>query len=174
MPLFSVRRQHRLLVLITTVLIGIGSFSVAGATIGGGNTATSAAIGVTGAAIGGSAAEATASGSNSNTCPWGNIEAFPNFVGQSICDLVGSGSGANPTAPLWTMVGIIANLVIAMIVALGIIMVVVGGYIYMTAGGNASQVTKSKTYISMALLGIALALGSYVLLNTIGPQFVGK
>lgn len=68
-------------------------------------------------------------------------------------------------------VNFIVKLITGIIVLLGLIMVVIGGYVYMTAGGNANQVGKAKTIIGGALLGIILALTSFLILNTISPQF---
>lgn len=66
---------------------------------------------------------------------------------------------------------IVVNIATGLIVAIGLIAVVVAGYVYMTAGGDAGKVGKSKEIIAAALLGITLALASYLILNTISPQF---
>lgn len=73
--------------------------------------------------------------------------------------------------PLIRFMRIIINFVTAAVVAIGIITVVVAGYIYMTARGDAGQVGLAKQFLSAALLGIFLALTSYLVLNTISPQF---
>lgn len=71
-------------------------------------------------------------------------------------------------------IGTIATIVVALIVAAGLIMVVVGGYIYMTAGGSASRTQTAKTVIGFALLGITIALSSYVILRFVNPALVGE
>lgn len=52
------------------------------------------------------------------------------------------------------------------------VMFVVGGFQYLTAGGDASRATKGKERITGALIGLALALSSYVILNTVNPSAV--
>jgi len=100
-------------------------------------------------------------------CSWGNLEVpLPN-VPSSICSFIGGNN------PLGSYARIIANLIIALIVALGLIVVVVGGFRYMTAGGDASKVQQAKGVIIAAMGGIALALASYIILNTISTQFTG-
>lgn len=55
---------------------------------------------------------------------------------------------------------------------LALLMVMVGGFLWLTAGGRSDQVGRAKDYISSALLGLALALVSYMLLYTINPRVV--
>lgn len=73
--------------------------------------------------------------------------------------------------PFLTYARFFANVLIALTVAVGIIMIVAGGFVYMTAGGSGERISKSKTIIGTALLGIALALTAFIILNTISPQF---
>jgi len=61
---------------------------------------------------------------------------------------------------LWT-VGIAALLMIS-----------VGGYMYITSAGNNTQVSKAKGVITDAIVGVLLALTSYLLLYTINPELV--
>jgi hypothetical protein len=68
-------------------------------------------------------------------------------------------------------VGAVVNFVIALIVIIGLISIIIGGYFYMTAGGNADRVGQAKVWMGSALLGIALALAAWLILNTISPQF---
>lgn len=72
---------------------------------------------------------------------------------------------------LASFVNTLFEFAIAAIVLIGVILVVVGGYIYMTAGGDASRVSMAKSIIGGALLGIAIALASVVVLKFISPQF---
>lgn len=50
------------------------------------------------------------------------------------------------------------------------IMIVVAGLIWLTAGGSAERVTTAKSYIEGALVGLVIALTSYVLLYAINPK----
>lgn len=52
------------------------------------------------------------------------------------------------------------------------IMIMVGGFLWLTAGGNNSQIENAKRYISSALLGLSLMLGSYVILYNVNPKLV--
>lgn len=71
-----------------------------------------------------------------------------------------------------SFVGAIATFVTAAIIIIALIAIIVAGYIYMTAGGSAEQVSKAKTIIASALLGIVLALAAYLILRTINPELV--
>lgn len=53
---------------------------------------------------------------------------------------------------------------------LALAMMIFGGYIIMTAGGNGSQVSKGKEYITSAIIGLVILLTSFILLNTINPD----
>ncbi len=68
-------------------------------------------------------------------------------------------------------VAIVIKFVTVSIIIIGVIMIVVGGFTYMTAGGDSGKLGQAKTFIGAALLGIILALASYLILNTISPQF---
>jgi len=53
------------------------------------------------------------------------------------------------------------------------IMIVIAGLIWLTAGGSAERVTTAKSYIESALVGLVIALTSYVLLYAVNPTLVG-
>jgi hypothetical protein len=55
---------------------------------------------------------------------------------------------------------------------IAIIMIMVGGLRWTTAGGNASAVTSAKQMISGAVIGMILALGSYLILYSVNPDLV--
>ena len=55
---------------------------------------------------------------------------------------------------------------------LAVVMIMAGGFIWLTAAGNPSQVGKAKEFISSALLGLFLAMFSYVILNALNPRLV--
>ncbi len=116
------------------------------------------------------------------TCTFGRFEVpLPGFKddpsgeGKCISDVVEKYkvSGEGKLSPLWAFVSQLANIIIAVIVSVGLIAVVVGGYVYMTAGGNAQRISSAKTIVASALLGIMLALASFIILNTINPSLVG-
>jgi hypothetical protein len=51
-------------------------------------------------------------------------------------------------------------------------MIVIGGFMYMTSAGNTSSVASAKGIIKDALLGLAAALGAYLILYVINPDLV--
>jgi len=55
---------------------------------------------------------------------------------------------------------------------LAVIVVMVGGFQWITAGGNQSKIGEAKERIISAIIGLFLALGSYLLLYTINPELV--
>ncbi len=52
------------------------------------------------------------------------------------------------------------------------LMIIVGGYMYMTAAGNNSSMEKAKTVITDAIIGLILAMASYLILYFINPDLV--
>ncbi len=62
---------------------------------------------------------------------------------------------------LLAIVGIVAGIVLTL-----------GGVQYLMAGGNQSAIGEAKKRIGNALIGLVIALGSYVILYTINPQLV--
>jgi hypothetical protein len=53
---------------------------------------------------------------------------------------------------------------------LAAIMIVVAGLIWLTAGGSAERISTSKSFIENALVGLMIALTSYLLLYAINPK----
>ena len=62
---------------------------------------------------------------------------------------------------LLSLVGIVA-----------MVMIIIGGFRYMTSTGNASAMADAKDMIFSALLGLGLALLSWLILYTINPDFI--
>jgi len=84
-----------------------------------------------------------------------------NFVAGSAID-INSGS-------LGQYILAIYNYGIGLVAVLAVVMIMFGGYKWIFAAGNASSIGSAKSTIISALVGLALALGSYLLLNTINP-----
>jgi hypothetical protein len=55
---------------------------------------------------------------------------------------------------------------------LAVIVIMVGGFQWITAGGNQSKIGEAKERVTSAIIGLFLALGSYLLLFTINPDLV--
>ncbi|PIW94453.1 MAG: hypothetical protein COZ86_00955 [Candidatus Moranbacteria bacterium CG_4_8_14_3_um_filter_41_13] len=62
------------------------------------------------------------------------------------------------------------NVALAVVVLSAVLMVSVGGFMYLTSAGNTSAMGTAKGVIFDALIGLALALSAWVLLNTINPD----
>lgn len=58
---------------------------------------------------------------------------------------------------------------VSLVSVLAVVMIMFGGYKWIFAAGNASSIASAKSTIFSALIGLALVLGSYMLLNTINP-----
>jgi hypothetical protein len=105
-------------------------------------------------------------------CRWGIFEAPLQQRGYgtgSICDFVDS-LGVNSAAGI--LLNIIVNILTSLVVMAGAASILIGGYIYMTAGGSADRVRTAKIWIGSALVGIALALLAWIILNSIHSSFV--
>ncbi len=71
-------------------------------------------------------------------------------------------SGFNDT----TVGGIIATAIEAFLALLGIIFIIlilVAGYRWMTAGGNEEKITKAKSQIKHAIIGLAIIIAAYAI-----------
>jgi len=55
---------------------------------------------------------------------------------------------------------------------LAVIVIMIGGFQWITAGGNQSKIGEAKERVTSAIIGLFLALGSYLLLYTINPDLV--
>ncbi|MBU4332019.1 pilin [Patescibacteria group bacterium] len=55
---------------------------------------------------------------------------------------------------------------------LAVVMIMVAGFQWIAAAGNSATIGKAKSRIMNAIIGLVLALGSFVLLNTINPKLV--
>ncbi len=73
---------------------------------------------------------------------------------------------------LVTLVGELFNVFLVIAGVAAFIMIVVGGFRYLTSMGDPSKMGDAKNQIFSALLGLALLLGSYLILNTINPELV--
>lgn len=99
---------------------------------------------------------------------FGKFEApLPKLEGKTIGQFIRD----DCKTPLLRYVSIIINYVTVFIVIISVILIVIGGFIYMTAGGDSTRLGQAKTFIMSALLGIALALTAYLILNTVSSQF---
>ena len=59
---------------------------------------------------------------------------------------------------------------VAAVTVLAFVVLVWGGFIWLTSGGNVSQIDSAKRWIMGSVLGLVIALSSFIILNTINPQ----
>jgi hypothetical protein len=65
----------------------------------------------------------------------------------------------------------IISQVFVIIIPLAVIFIIWGGFVIMTAGGSPERVKKGKEIILIALTGLIIALGSWLILTTISKVF---
>ena len=68
------------------------------------------------------------------------------------------------------LVGGVYKFVVGIAAIAAVIVMMAGGYVWLFAGGNASKVGEAKSLIGSAVLGLFLALGSYMILYLINPE----
>lgn len=72
--------------------------------------------------------------------------------------------------------GVLVNILVEVIIGIlglgAVIMIVIGGMSYMSAGGDIGKTGKAREQIWNAILGLLIALGSFIILNTINPNLL--
>ncbi len=104
------------------------------------------------------------------------LDYHPLTATSSLESILGKGQNGNIIQNLPSFLGSIFNFGIAAAVVLTVIMLIWGGIEYMTVESWTGK-SDATTRIKNALAGLALALGSYVILYTINPclvDFLGK
>ncbi|MFA6322609.1 MAG: pilin [Candidatus Buchananbacteria bacterium] len=69
-------------------------------------------------------------------------------------------------------IGVVFQYIVGLAAFLAAVMIMIGGFLWLTSAGNPSRVTQGKEYITGALVGLLLALFSYIILYTINPSLV--
>jgi cytochrome bd-type quinol oxidase subunit 2 len=59
----------------------------------------------------------------------------------------------------------ITNVLIFLIGAIAVVMLIIGGFRYVVSGGNDQSVTDAKNTIMYAIIGLAVAILSYAMIN---------
>lgn len=77
---------------------------------------------------------------------------------------------ANPSQ----IIGLIIKSALGVIGGLALVMVVWGGFQWLTSAGNPEKVKKGSSTMLWAIVGLILALGSYVLVGTILNFLAGR
>lgn len=67
---------------------------------------------------------------------------------------------------------IVYRFAVGLIALIALFLIVLGGIIWIIAAGNEQSITKAKTMIMSAIIGLLLALSSYIILYTINPKLI--
>jgi len=68
----------------------------------------------------------------------------------------------------------IYTFIIAAAGVMGVVVLMYAGMLWMTARGNAEQVSRAKTYMGSAVIGLIMVLGTTVFLTSINPKITDK
>jgi hypothetical protein len=109
------------------------------------------------------------------TSPTPQQQTQPSYKYKTLVSIPGLGdsNGEVAIAPdsLGVYLQVIFNYVIGIAIALAVVMIIWGGVTYATTEAMGGK-QAGKTIITDALYGLALALGSYLILNTINPDLL--
>lgn len=98
--------------------------------------------------------------------------SIPGFKGfrEIFCETTSDGKGQNCYVP-WLADYIKALYVygIGSLMILAVIVMMIGGVVWLTAGGNEQRIADAKQWINGSLLGVLIAVSSYLILNIINP-----
>jgi hypothetical protein len=103
------------------------------------------------------------------SCPAGTGSCYAKSQPVPLTVAIGTRSYA---IDLSDYVALVYNFGAGIAAVVAAVVAMVGGLQYLTAGADASRVTAAKKRISGALIGLALALGAYAILNTINPDIL--
>lgn len=99
----------------------------------------------------------------SNTIVFGSGAALAlTPTGQAACN--GAGGNCNTTG-VTVAFSSIANVLIVLVGAISVIMVVIGGLRYVLSGGDPSGTKDAKNTVLYALIGVAVAILSFAMVN---------
>jgi len=68
-----------------------------------------------------------------------------------------------PKKDLATIIGAVIKIVLAILGVMLLILVIYAGILWMTAGGSPEDVTKAKTMLQNAVIGLAITLAAYTI-----------
>src|SRR3989338_7160978 len=80
-------------------------------------------------------------------------------------------SGVTGVSDFYDVIQIAARLLVVFGIIIGAVFIVVGGIQYMTSGGDEEGTKAAKNKIIAGLIGIALVLLAYALVNIVGSFF---
>lgn len=72
------------------------------------------------------------------------------------------------------LIAAIIRYVLGFIGILAVAALIWGGFLYLTSGGNENQIKQAKSVITYAIVGLVLALASYIIVNTVIKAITGE
>lgn len=97
----------------------------------------------------------------------GNPNVAPEIQAASGCPSTGT------TEELPNVIQTILNSVIGVTGVVAVIFIIVGGFNYMTSNGDANKVTKAKSTILYALIGLAICAFAFAIVNFVIINIIG-
>ena len=86
-------------------------------------------------------------------------------MNNDVCSKKGD-TDANP------LIVSVVNLLLYIVGIVAVIMIIVGGMKYLTSSGDSGKVTSAKNTVVYAVVGLLVAIFSWVIVNLIVKQFV--
>ena len=82
-------------------------------------------------------------------------------------------SSGTPGDTLLAMIGRIIRIVLTLLGVIVLVIVVYSGFLWMTAGGDTEKVKTAKTWLTNAIVGLALILAAYAIADFVVSKLVG-
>lgn len=79
----------------------------------------------------------------------------------------GVAAGLETDKPVVQMVGDIINVILGLVASIFVVLMIIAGFRWMTSAGNADQIKTAKATIVNSVIGLAIILFSYALVNFI-------
>lgn len=99
-------------------------------------------------------------------------------MGQAVTSIFQGIDTSNPSAfTSCTLLAVIQNVIMLMWEAsliLGVVYTIYGGFLILTAGGNEDKVHQGRGAITAAVIGIAISLGAWLLVNELIQFLAGN
>jgi hypothetical protein len=99
-------------------------------------------------------------------------DAFKPDKGLPLNKVAVEGAGFNTTATYETIIGKVVTMAITIIGVVFLILAIYAGYTWMTAHGNEEMVTKARSTLIAAIIGLVIVLAAYAIssyiINSIG------
>jgi len=87
---------------------------------------------------------------------------------------VAEGSGYNPDNTFDSMVGQIIMTGLSLLGIIFLVLIIYAGYLWMTATGNEEKVSKAKSIMTMAIIGLIIVLSAYAISYFVLSSLTGE